>query len=263
MGHGLPARDERGTVLLFALMIMSSVIITSGSVAAVIIGSLQQSRAIDNSIVAYYAAESGVEEALFKVRRDGVMPDAVVSPQAMGNGASWTRTVAPSEPVVYAGTLAQDALVEIALYDPDQPTTETPVASVSVSWTDDCGGCSVLEAAMVGWQSGGPIIWDPNAATYLFSGGSASLSAMTGRLYRLRLLARGSDLMNVQIRAYDSSGQAVEVPGRVKVVATGIYVNVRQSLTITMPRETPLSGLYDFVVFSECSLVKGGTITCP
>jgi hypothetical protein len=25
----------------------------------------------------------------------------------------------------------------------------------------------------------------------------------------------------------------------------------------------PLSGLFDFVVFSECSLVKAGIISCP
>ena len=38
---------------------------------------------------------------------------------------------------------------------------------------------------------------------------------------------------------------------------------VEQKLLVTLPRQTPLSGVYDFVVFSECSIVKGGSISCP
>jgi hypothetical protein len=244
-------------------MIMSSVIVTTTGLTAVILSSLQQSRAIDNAIVAYYAAESGVEESVFRLRRDGVMPPSSASPQSLANNSAWTVTVAPSEPVVYAGNLTQDSFTEIALYDPDQPTTATNIASVSVTWLDDCLGCSVLEAAMVSWLSGGPIAWDPNAATYRFTGGSATLSAASGKLYRLRLMARSGGFQNVQVRAYDVAGAAVPVPGRVRIEAIGAFSTVRQRLTAVMPRELPLSGLYDFVVFTECSLVKGGTVSCP
>lgn len=43
----------------------------------------------------------------------------------------------------------------------------------------------------------------------------------------------------------------------------GSYVGTRQRITVTLPQELPASGLFDHVVFSECSLVKGGPATCP
>jgi Tfp pilus assembly protein PilX len=256
-------QDERGTILLFALMIMSSVIVTVSGMTAVILSALQQARAVDNAIVAYYAAESGVEDAVYTLRRDGTMPSTQTTAQPLTNTATWTRAVTPSEPVVYAGTLPQDSFVEIAMYDPDQPTNATNIASVEVSWSDSCSGCTIVEASMVDWDSGAAIVWNPYPAVYKFTGGSATLSAAAGKLYRLRLMARKAEIENVQVRAFDSSHAALNVPGRVRIESTGSFGQVQQRLTVTMPRQVPLSGLYDFVVFSECSLVKGGAITCP
>lgn len=256
-------RTQKGTVLLFALMIMSSVIVTVSGLTAIILSSLQQARAIDNAIVAHYAAESGIEEAMYSLRRLDTMPTSQATPQALTNTATWTRTVTPSEPVVYAGTVAQDSLVEMALYNPDQPTTATNIDSVEISWTDSCSHCTYIEETLVDWNpTGGAVVWNPNPATYKHTSSPAIIAA-AGKLYRLRIIARGGDIQNVQVRAWDSSHAAVAVPGRVRLDAFGNFGQVQQRLTVTMPSQTPLSGLYDYVVFSECSLVKGGPITCP
>ena len=256
-------RRQSGTILLFALMIMASIVITATGLTAVILSSLQQSRAIDNSIIAYYAAESGVEEAVFDTRKNGALPTEETTKQALSNGAAWTRAVQPSEPVVYAGTVPQDSLVEIALYNPDQPTTATSISQVTINWTDNCSGCSVVDMSLVSWKAGGDIVWDPNAAIYSFTGGSATLPADAGKLYRLRLIARRAQIENLQIRVYDAGGAALDIPGRVRVDAVGYFGGVQQRLTATMPRQTPLSGIYDYVIFSECSLVKNSVATCP
>ena len=188
--------------------------------------------------------------------------------QPLSNNASWKRTVTGREPVIYAGTIPEDSLLEIALYDPDAPTTSQDIGRVQVDWTDACSGCSVLQASLVGWLSGGPIIWDPNATTSLFTWNAAGVSIPTadpGRLYRLRLVAKKSAMQNVQIRAYDSGGASLPggLPGRIRIDAEGSFDNVKQKLTVTLPREIPLAGIFDFVLFSECSLVKGGAISCP
>jgi Tfp pilus assembly protein PilX len=261
--HGPTTRAGRGTILLFALMIMSSVVVTVSGLTAIILSALQQARAIDNAIVAHYAAESGIEEAIYQLRRTDAMPASQATPQVLSNTASWTRTVSPSEPVVYAGTVPQDSLVELALYDPDQPTTATNIDSVEISWSDSCGNCTYIEETMVAWNpTGGPVVWDTNPATYKHTSSPAVIAA-AGKLYRLRIIARGGDIENVQVRAYDSGHAALNVPGRVRIDAFGKFGQVQQRLTVTMPSQTPLSGLYDYVVFSECSLVKGGPITCP
>src|SRR5688572_19684164 len=68
---------ERGTVLLMALIVMTGVVISSVGMGSLILSSLQRTRVIDNAGVAYYAAESGVEEALFLARRSTALPAAV------------------------------------------------------------------------------------------------------------------------------------------------------------------------------------------
>lgn len=258
--------SERGTVLLMALIVMTGVVISSVGMGSLILSSLQQTRVIDNASVAYYAAESGVEEALFRARRSAALPAAVGTPQSLANSATWTRTVTGREAVIYAGTVPQDSLLEIALYDPDAPTASQNIGTVIVEWDDACSGCTVVQASLVGWLSGGPVVWDPNASTTLHTWDADGIEIPTAdpnRLYRLRLAARQGDLQNVQVRALDGGGSPTTLPGRIRIDAVGAFGNVRQKLTATLPRKVPLAGIFDFVVFSECSLVKGGPISCP
>ena len=253
---------EKGSILLFALMIMSSMIVTAGGLTAIILSSLQQSRAIDDSVVAYYAAEGAVEQAMYQYRKLDYLPPVEQGVQ-LDNTAEYDRNVTTNELVIYAGTVTQDAFTEVALYDPDDPTIATDIAKVVVSWNDSCEGCSVLEASLVGWQSGDPLIWDPNSASFRFMGGSAVMSVLSDRLYKLRLVAKYADLENLQIRAYSSGNTPIELPSRFIVDAVGKYSSSQRRLIVSMARQTPLSGIYDFVIFSECSLVKGGPISCP
>ncbi len=261
------AGSQRGTVLLMALLIMSGVVISSMGVGSLIVSSLQQSRSLDNGIVAYYAAETGVEEALYAVRHQDTLPSAVSTPKTLSNNASWTRAVTNRESVVYAGTINQDSVYEIALYDPDASTSLQNIGNLMITWTDSCSGCTVAQTSLVGWKSGGPVLWDPNAAVNLYTWSSAGVSVAVPdptRLYRFRISAKNAAMQNVQIRAFDANGLPTTVPGRVRVDALGTFNANTQKLTATLPRSVPLSGIFDFVVFSECSLVKGGSsIACP
>jgi hypothetical protein len=262
-----PEKKERGTVLLMALIVMSSVVISSVGLGSLILSSLQQTRVIDNAIVAYYAAETGAEEALFLARRSGTLPPDVGTPVVLTNNARWRRTVDDTESVIYAGTILEDGFTEIALFNPDTQIS-TNIAKVEVTWTDTCSGCTVVGANMVGWLPGGA--WEPlNPANVgigvtQYVGGTAQLPIPSpDKLWRLRLIARKGAIENVQIRAYDASNAPLPLPGRVSIDSRGSYGGVEQKLLVRLPRQTPLSGVYDFVVFSECSIVKGGSISCP
>ena len=81
--------------------------------------------------------------------------------------------------------------------------------------------------------------------------------------YRIRLRAEYSTMRNVVIRAYDSTHNQVDLPGRVEIEAWGRYFDTHQRIVVKVPRKVPLSALFDFAVFSECSLVKGYSISCP
>jgi hypothetical protein len=46
-------------------------------------------------------------------------------------------------------------------------------------------------------------------------------------------------------------------PGDISLGAEGTYGKASQKIVVTMPKLDVLSGLYSFVIFSECQLVKG------
>ncbi|MBU1029197.1 hypothetical protein KKE28_03275, partial [Patescibacteria group bacterium] len=155
------------------------------------------------------------------------------------------------------------------LFDPDAPAIATNINRVEVDWSDSCGGCSVLRASVVSWLPGGQVTWTENVARFdnpfEFVGGMATLSLGPAiKLYKLRLRAKNAALEDVTIRAYDALGNRQPVPGQIRIDLTGQHIDTRRRLIATMPRGAPLSGIFDFVIFSECSLVKGGRpISCP
>lgn len=265
-GAGSAAR-ERGTVLLMALIIMSGAVISSIGIGVLIQNSIQQSRVLDNSMVAYYAAESGIEEAIYAARRSDTTPASVSAATVLDNGATWSRTVATSESVVYAGNLIEDGIYEVALYNPDASINALDIDSVKLTWADSCAGCTVAETSFITWNAGSPVIWNPNVTvlrnTWTSDGVTLSVPDVT-KLQRLRITSKGGDISNLQIRAYNASGVQTTVPGRLKIDAIGRFANASQKLTATLPRTVPLSGIFDYVVFTECSLVKGGpSSSCP
>ena len=277
----LGRRARRGTVLLLALLVLSTVVITSSGMSSLILSSLQQTRAIDSSIVAYYAAESAAEQALYSIRKDPSLGSSwttaltATEPQALGNGATWTRQASSTERTIEA-TLAQDSSLEIALFDPDNESQglTDKIARVEVRWTfdEDCSEsiCPGLTATVLEWAPGTPSWGGRTSETQRFLGtadsrtGEALIELVNpDSLHNLRLRAEFGKLKNVEIQAFSSDDAPVPLPGRVRIDAWGQYGDTQQHLTVRLPRRTPLSGLYDFAVFSECSIVKGYPISCP
>lgn len=253
---------------------MATVVAASVGMSSLILNSLQQTRIIDAAIASYYAAETGIEDGMYAARRLDRVPDSVSTAVFAGggtSGAKWTRTVTDREDVIYM-TLPRDSFVELALYDPAVGTTSENIGRIEINmppstpWTVNCAGPSSLVASVIGWNTGANnanIIQN----SYTGTGGTASFSIPNpAALNRVRLRAQGCDIEGLQIRGYDDAvppGTLKPLPGRIKIDSRGTYAGVEQRLTATLPRQTPLSGVYDFVIFSECSLVKGGTISCP
>jgi len=264
-------RNRRGSILLLSLLIMGAVAATMFTLSAVTLSSLAQSRVIDGGIVAAYAAESGVEEAVYQARKVDILPTCVgascpVPAQTFAsNQAGWTRTIETAEPVLYVRRLLEGATYEISLYDPNDETRQVNIDQITVSWSG--GSCSRLEVTQVEWTPGSALVLDPSAikvSTYPCGSGSAMISVNPTRAYRMRFKPVQGDMREMQIQAwYAGATHPPDVPGRVKIVSTGTYGSIRRAVTASIPQKTPLAGIFDYVVFSECSLIKGGTANCP
>jgi hypothetical protein len=82
----------------------------------------------------------------------------------------------------------------------------------------------------------------------------------------VRIKAFGCDINNLVFTAWsedNASGTQKEIPSRITIKSTGTFGFSTQAIKTIMPRKSIMSGLYDYVLFSECSLVKGEEPTCP
>lgn len=264
-----------------ALLVMSGVLIVGASLGTISILNLRQARVIDDAVTAFGAAESGAEQTLYQIRRVGTpsstltanpndTSSAVYSGVPMGNGSKWSRTLTADETTIFT-SIPKDKSYEVVLWDPEAPGSPAGVESMTFSWDDDCGGTSGLEVLSAGWDPGAVGGFSPIVA---FHGDSPALTFLhisprvidndftAGKAYRVRLRAKTCDISNMAISAYsadNAGGSQVPIPSQIAVDSTGTYGTARQAMELKLPRLQPLSGAFDFVIFSQCSLLKGVT----
>ena len=280
------ADRPQGTVLLMALLVMSGVLIVGASLGTISVLNLRQARVIDDAVIAFGAAESGAEQTLYQIRRVGTPsstlaanPDddssSVYSGIPMGNGSRWARTLTSDETTIFT-SIPKDKSYEVVLWDPETPGSPAGVESMTFSWDDSCGGTSGLEVLSAGWDPGAVGGFEPVLA---FHGDSPALTFLrvtprvidndftSGKAYRVRLRAKVCDISNLAISAYsadDAGGGQVPIPSQIAVDSTGTFGTARQAMELKLPRLQPLSGAFDFVIFSQCSLLKGVSgAPCP
>lgn len=271
MRVSIPARrvNPRGTVLLLSLFILSSILFSATTIAALVIRDVRTARLFDDGHAALYAAESGTEQALYAIRRLGLSPTKLNGGGTLSNTATFVRKVSTGETVFREARIAKDDFIDVDLFFPDALATPPGIEALSLSWDDACGNCSTLELSYVQWPAGAQIDWPPGAGY----GGTAwkfrqsralgvpwvQASGFSGtNNYRVRLRALDADITNLQVRAYadDAATLPVDIPSRVLIATAGTAGTATQSLAATMQRAAPLSGLFPFVLFSEETLVK-------
>lgn len=272
--------------MLLALLVMSSVLIVGASLGTISVLNLKQARVIDDAVTAFGAAESGAEQSLYQIRRAGTpsptltanpndTSSAVFSGVPMGNGSNWKRTLSATETTIFT-SIPKEKSYEIVLWNPEAPSTPAGIESMTFSWDDDCGGTSGLEVLTTGWD---PAAVGGFNALVAFHGDSPALTFLrvtprvidndftAGKAYRVRLRAKTCNISNLAVSAYSAEnaiGPQVPMPSRIAISSTGSYNTARQAVELKLPRLQPLSGAFDFVIFSQCSLLKGVTsIPCP
>ena len=258
--------DEQGNVLLLSLFVLSSVLIAALGLSVVVLRELRTSQSWDDGNQAYFAAESGLEQALYNIRRAG---DAPASQNAVGislaNGSSFDRQAKVGEPVFSLGKLGKDDYVELDLFNPNNLAEVSGIEALKINWSDDCAGASAVELSYTEWLAGLNLQWPPRAGytgtfwKYRETNRPWLFTNLAGNNnYRLRLKAENCDLKNLEVRAFGDNGgaQAKDVPSRVFVSVTGKYGRAHVALTAAWKRLPPLSGLFNFVLFSEQAIVK-------
>ena len=100
-------KRKKGIALLLTMIILSATVLTATFIAAIVIIQLKLSSDINNSTIAIYAADSGIEWQLYQIRNGASVP----APN-MSNGATISTTVIGNYPNFTIKSLGSYGLVK-------------------------------------------------------------------------------------------------------------------------------------------------------
>jgi hypothetical protein len=125
-----------------------------------------------------------------------------------------------------------------------------------------------MEVSYAYWDVVGGVPQFPTDQQFVVQPKDAShylrISLDANKRYRIRLKAYTCPAINVTAVFLNPSGFQVPYPGDITLSAEGTYKAATQKIAVTMPKLDVLSGVFSYVLFSECTLVKGtDAVVCP
>lgn len=255
----LALKSQSGSLLLMSMLMLAGIITAAGTMGIITLQNLQQSIAVDQGIVSFYAAESGVEDGLYELRKKETAVASIPLSGTLNNTASWSRTITSTVESL-TKDIAKNDFWEINLYDPDSSLSplSVPIKSVTIAWQGS--GVEWIEAEVDSWTATGDLIepvktFIPGAS----NPGVVNFPSATTAVHRLRLKALYGNITDMTVTAFselDGAGSRVPLPAQITLFSTGSFSRTKQALRATMPQRSPLSNVFDYVIFSEESLVK-------
>ncbi|MEK7188924.1 MAG: hypothetical protein AAB671_00240 [Patescibacteria group bacterium] len=252
-------RDSRGSLLLMSILILSGIITAASSFGIVTIQNLRQSALTDNGLRAFYAAESGIEDGLYELRKNETAVASMDASGALSNAATWDRTVATTIQSL-TQALDENETWEISLFGPDASLSAlaSTVKSLKLAWTGT--GSEWVEVQITPWTTTGTL-GTPSTQTFSAASNPATVNLQdTGTaLYRVRIKALYANITSMTVTAYSGlnlGGLQVNIPAYITMYATGEYSLANQVVRARMPHRPPLSGQFGYVLFSEEDLIK-------
>lgn len=153
-----PLFNSRGQIVVIVMLIMIVVSLVVLGVASRSITNLKISGTQENSARAFAAAETGVEEAIQKIKQN---PTGTVSGgNTLFNGASYSYTATPvggtgTQDYITATPLSRDTQgFQVYLSDPSTNVTTYTGTSMCIMWENTSPDASAIEANLISTTTG-------------------------------------------------------------------------------------------------------------
>lgn len=285
-------KNQQGIALIFSLLILSLVTLIGLGITAVITRELKLSQNIGHSVAAFYASESGVERGLYRVKEGKVRGDEVVDVisdiRAYNSSSFASGAQYDNEATDFTSSEATDILENESI---QLDYTELGacglggacVDSWRFEWNDDVTSTAdKVEVTFIGWINNPalipPLTYTENTYKIILDNTGPGSSPRTinniglpdndpvqNKFYRVRVKALGGDLNSLKLTACTSElaacGTEISAATNIVVQATGQKQRFNQSFTAIVPWQTPLTGIFDYVLFSELDLLKNVAVT--
>jgi hypothetical protein len=252
--------NQKGTVLMYTLLVISAILTTSLTVSSFLRSNIKLTASINNYETAYLAAESGAEQTLYNVRKDINVNAASTHP---GSSLVYSGAVTQTGVQELIVDLPEDQTLQIELYVPEVTAAGAGVGSMNLVWDPGVKN-SFLEVTRLEFPYGATIPWQVYPATnvtkVLFSGGNSTDNAFLGaKNYIVRIKSLFGPSNNLHIKLFsldDKGGSAIPFPNFYRITETGTNGGSTVPVVVDVNRFTPAMGLFDYVLFSEEKIYK-------
>ena len=236
---------RRGSVLLLALLILSAVLAATTAVSTLVVREIRLNKQIDDAVIAYYAAESGIEKGLWQI---SVTPlSGVVATQptttSLSNNVRVTLQTKNVGTTIDLPFLAKNTKTNVDMYNPNGITAETFAAGVtSLTIAKEGGTITVLCRE---WQGNAGAFTDDCTGVTIDPNGNGMSGLNKERAYRVTIKAGSDDVRHIRISAIKEDGSRMtQLPIPFTIESAGAFTTSRQALSITLPY-TSLLDTYD------------------
>ncbi len=264
---------RRGSVLLYSILLLAFMLPASIVITDLVRSSMRSSGYSQQGTAAFYAAEAGLESALYDLRKTSAPLSAIDGQTSAADtffnpAARWTLTAIGTQPNSTIDELRPGETATVEVFDFDNQFA--PFASgLTIVWSGSGG--EWLELAWTGWDSVGNPTNTTTRRVMSHSESGTVIDLTLGQpnavaysvLVKNVSLTQAEVITDIIIEANDANGPVL-LPAPVTLISTGRFGQSQQPLRAVFPRRSPLSSLYDYVLFSECTLDKGtGSVECP
>jgi len=285
--------DNRGMIIVFTLILLAVFLTAALGFSYFIIGDINKARAIDDSVIAYYAADAGIEESLYLLKKQGLpglldgLKAARPGDVKLGASAGIWNILGSSnfEKTILRQRLYNGQSVKFFILKRGLEDTSNKTKSVTVEWYKGAGLTPKLQINLTQLSpqqdAGGNLIYYQDYSQLQTSDSSSEAgpicinlkdSALDGltlppRDYMVELKALGAAddfIGQIIVKAYDNacgaSADAIVLDPagitNLTLKSLGTYGRAQQNIYAQILPRDPVSGLLGFVLFSEQEVTK-------
>lgn len=275
-----------------AIIMGSGMLVVAVEMSLFVASTIRQARSIDRTLVAQYAAESAVEDALHQIRKEDrtTLREDTRAGQALytidGRDAQWTfEKNRPTCCVEKFSSLVQKIMkshlgeqqsLDVHLWthaDGQFAAQSSDFVTMKVAWKKaDCGEDEVpwIETtALTLAVPGTTLRWNDDATIKKdFQRPADGANSVTVQLSSL--VSDGGDSLSIRIKPFFCSLRDVEIsfpkegsptelipiPNYYLIRPSATFGDVTKELSVIMPRFSGVTGIFDYVLFSDEKIEK-------
>lgn len=111
------SEPERGLALYLTIMVMALILVIALGTAGLLVSQIRMVRDMGDSVLAFYATETGIEKALYRLSQGDLCPPICQWQETLSNGASYTATFENRNEEGCPATVLNYCLKSIGVYN--------------------------------------------------------------------------------------------------------------------------------------------------